>query len=816
MDRLLQNVRFALRMLAKERAVTLVALLTLGLGIGATTAIYSVVSAVLFAPLPYPQPERLVSVGGAFPGLGFDQAGLSEVEWAALREHPEVFDSVGVLHGWGPSLTLGEPERLIGAQVSPSLFSQLQVRYALGRGFAPEDERPGAPKVVILSDALWRRRFSADRAVLGRTVTLSGVPHTVVGVLQRGFTAPMDLSETTATEIFAPHTLDPSNMNPGRHNLTGVARLAPGATLETARALLSTTATRLATEYPSYYPPNSRFAFRARSFHEEVVGNARAPLLLLLGAVGFVLLIACANVANLLLSRAEVRQREMAVRTALGASRSQLFAQLLIESLCLSVAGALLGLLLCVWGLDALAWLIPTTLPRSNTIAVNGGVLLFAGGLALLTGVLFGLAPAWRLGQVDVHKALKEGGGVGFGQRQRLSRALIVAEVALALTLLVGAGLLLQSFMRLRGVPLGFNPRGILTFGLNLPEGRYTAPTASPRLAEQLQERLAAVPGVTQVTVASNLPLSGDTNDTVFHVQGRPYDTNFMTSTDLSAVTPSYFALMGIPLLKGRRLSEDDRMDAPPVVLVNQAFAELAFPGEDPLGKRIQLLDSAKSKNPYAEIVGVVGNVKNRALDVPTRQEVYLPLVQFTGTTHFPLKGLVVELRTDRSDGEVFPEVKDVLRELDPELPLPRVEGLEQVVGKLVAQPRLHLVLLGSFAFLALLLGVVGIYGVMSYWVTQRRREFGVRLALGAQQDHVVRMVVGQGMRLAGLGVGIGCALSLALSRLIGALLFNVSPRNPATFLSVVAVLGGAALLATYLPAFRASRVNPMESLRAD
>ncbi len=815
MGRLLQNLRFAVRMLVKERGVTLVAMLTLGLGIGATTALYSVVSAVLFAPLPYPQPESLVSLGGTYAGLGFGRVGLSEVEWLALREHRDAFETIGVLHGWGPTLNAGEPELLIGAKVSAGLLSQLRVRCALGRGFEEADERPGAPKVVLLSDAFWRRRFSADPKILGQTLPLSGEPHTVVGVLPRGFTAPMDLAETTATEVFSPVTLDPSQLNPGRHNLTAVARLAPGATAEHGQAVLKATAATLAAQHPAYYPPNAGFAFRLTSFHSEVVGESRGALLLLLGAVGFVLLIACANVANLLLSRAEVRQREMAVRAALGASRAQLVGQLLIESLCLSLLGGALGLVLCAWGLDALAWLIPTTLPRSNSIAVDGSVLAFNAGLALFTGILFGLAPAWRLSCVDVHKALKDSGSAGFGKRQRLSRALIVAEVALALTLLVGAGLLTQSFLQLRYVPLGFDPANILTFSVQVPAAKSVEEGGARRLAEALEQQLAGLPGVRGVAVSTQLPLSGG-DDTLFHVQGRPYDTNLMANTNLGGVSPGYFELLHIPLIKGRPFSRMDGPDAPKVVAVNRTFAALAFPGEDPLGKRIQLLDSAQSKNPYVEIVAVVGDVKNLGLNVPTRQEVYLPLAQFAASTSFPLKAVEVSLRSDLPLAESYPAVREVLRQVDPQLPLAKVETLEHRVAKQVAQPRLHLVLLGSFAFLALLLGVVGIYGVMSYWVTQRRREFGVRLALGARQEHVVRMVVGQGMRLAGVGVGIGCALALALSRLMTSLLFDVSPRNPLTFVGVAGVLGAAALAATYLPAFRASRVPPMDSLRAE
>jgi predicted permease len=807
MRTLLQDLRYAARALRASPGFTLVAALTLALGVGANTAIFSVVHAVLLRPLPFAEPDRLVrafTVNDGIPGS------MSPPDFLDFRAQNHVFQGLAAYDALDFTLTaLGEPARLPGVSVTSGFFETLGVRPLLGRTFRAEESRPDRSRVVLLSHALWRQRFGGDPGVLGRTVTLDGRSYTVVGVMPPGFDYP------ARRELWTPIPEDEdftSEENRRGEYLAVIGRLRPGATLDQAAADLAALAGRLAREHPE---TNTAIGASVASLEEHLVRDVRRPLLVLLGAVAFVLLVACANVANLLLVRASARESELAVRAALGAGRLRLLRQLLTESLLLGTIGGGVGLLLASWGAAALVRLAPPGIPRVEGVGMDGPVVVFALGVALLTALLFGTVPALQSTRPALAATLKEGGRGALGARHgaRTRGLLVVAETALAVVLLVGAGLLLKSFVRLLEVDPGFRFERRLAFELQLPDSDYGDDARKDAFYRSLLERLDALPGVLSAGAVTGLPLSGTNFLISFDVEGRPpARPGQSVAMQVRIATPEYFETMGIPLRRGRLFSDADRAAAPQVVLLSEPAVRRFFPGEDPLGKRIDLgwTRGHSETRVGGEVVGIVGGVKQGGLADPFEPEIYVPHAQV------PLGWLSVVLRVDGDPRGLAAAVVREVRALDPNLPVAEVKTLDDVVSQAVARPRFYLSLLALFAAIALALAAVGIFGVLSYTVAQRRREIGIRMALGAEPAAVLRSVMTGALLLAAGGLALGLLGALALTRAIRSLLFGVSAADPSTFLAVAATLAAAAALASWLPARSATRVDPASALRAE
>jgi putative ABC transport system permease protein len=802
MSSLFADLRYSIRILTRSPAFSIAALLALALGTGANTAIFSVVHAVLLEPLPYPAPDRLVMLwqdmrarGGparewATPGNYFD--------WKA--ETP-VFEHVAAIGGWAPALTgAGEPEQLVGAQVTATYFDVLGVPPLLGRAFLPEEDVPGAERVVVIAHDLWQRRLAGDPGVVGRTVTLDGEPHAVVGIMPPGF-RPAVLA---AAQIWRPRRMNAANPSRGAVILRVVARLRADVSVDQARTRLASAAQRLERQYPDW---NTKVGFVVERLHDQVVGDVRPALLVLLGAVGFVLLIACANVANLLLARASSRTREIAVRLALGARRGRVIRQLLTESLVLAVAGGAAGLLVAFWGVDLLMAFVPAGGPLNREVGLDVPVLIFTAVVTLLTGLAFGVAPALQTSRPDMAASLKEGGkhGASAGTR-RLRRALVAAEVAVAITLLVGAGLLARSFVNLQGTYLGFDPAGVLVASVSPPSARYPEDPQRVAFYDRLIERAAALPGVRTAALTSIIPLAIGDSDMSFLIEGVPPPA---TGEDYPVgwyriVSPGYFDTLRLPLARGRTFEESEPA---PVFVVNEAMVRKYWPAEDPLGRRIRL-----SRNgPWFTLVGVVGDVRQRGARETPQPQMYFPYRQFIEPG-----AVVVALRTDGDPLALASSLRSAVREIDADLPVYGVARLDELVSGSVAQPRFVMLLVVVFAALALSLAAVGIYGVMSYTVVQRTGELGVRMALGASPGDLFRLLLGDALRVTAAGLAIGCGAALLLGRTMRGLLFGVSSADPLTFAATTAFLLGVALLASYLPARRATRVDPLLALRTE
>jgi len=805
MQKLWQDLRYGVRMLYKNRGFTSVALLALALGIGANTAIFSVVNSVLLRPLPFRDPQRLIMIWE-----NYQQRGGPEREWAApadfrdFRDQAQSFEHVAALVGWGPTLTgQDEPEDLQGAAVSHDTFAMLGVEPALGRAFTADEDRAGAERVAVLSHNLWQRRFGSDPAIVGKNLTLGGESYTVIGVMPRGFSFPI----LKDTEIWRPITSALAAI-PGCDRgcviLRVIAKLNPGVTLEAARAEMTALTSRLAEQYPE---SNKGVGATLVPLHEQLVGDVRPAMLVLLGAVGLVLLIACANVANLLLARAAAREKEVAIRAALGASRARLIRQHLTESLVLAMIGGAVGLLLAFWIVDLLVSFAPKGTPRLDEIAIDPIVLAFTCGVALLTGLVFGLAPALLSSRTNFNSALKEGGRdtSASSRGARVRSALVVSEVALALMLLVGAALLIKSFVNLQRVNPGFNPKDVVRVDVGLPRTRYPERNQSATFYKQLLDRIAALPGIQSAGAVSNLPLSGGGTDSDFGIEGRaPAEPGQNPVAWYSSVTPGYFRAMGIRLLRGRVFTEADNADAPKTVLISETMARRYFPDEDPVSKRLVFGGGSDPR----EIVGVISDVKFFGLNLDARPSMYFPHAQT------PARGMSLVVRTQGDPLTLAAAIRGQVSALDRDLAVSNVMTMEQLVGVSLAEPRFTLLLLGAFAAVAMLLSAIGVYGVVSYSVTQRSHEIGVRMALGAQMSDVLKLVVGQEMTLVLGGVGLGLIAAFALSRVMESLLFGVSATDVTTFAFTSVILAGVALAACFIPARRALKVDPMVALR--
>jgi putative ABC transport system permease protein len=800
---MIKDLRYALRQLLKAPSFTAVAILTLALGIGACTAIFSVVNVVLLRPLDYPEPGRIVIIRETqlpqFPE--FSVSPPNYLDWEKQTKSYEYFAAYG-----GANLNLtgeGEPQRLVGVKTTAHYFDAYGVKPVLGRMLLPEEDAPGKNHVVVLSYPFWQRVFGGTHDVVGRAIQLNGEPYTVVGV------APVGFGLTSKVDAWTPMAFKPdeiANDARGGHYINVVGRLRPGVTVAQARAELEVIAAQLAKQYPD---SNKGWGIFMMPIQDYTVRDVKPVLYTLLGAVGCVLLIACANLANLLLARATARHREISIRAALGASRARLVRQLLTESVVLSLCGGVAGLLLARWGLDALLALAPTSLPRVTEIHLDSGVLIFSLALSIITGLVFGIAPAWLAARADVNEALKQGtrGSTEGGARGRLRSALVVIEVTFALMLLGGAGLLARSFMQLAHVDPGFIPENATVLRLSLPQKKYATSEQQTAFADSLLERVKALPGVQFAGITHSMPLVGD-YVLGFNIEGHPaIAPSDLPSTNYYAVTPDYLRAMGIRLVRGRVFTPQDDAKAPRVAIINETMARQYFPNEDPIGKRINITNGPDT---WRQIIGIVGDIKQYGVDKATSAQSYEPFAQV------PFSSLNVVIRTNGSPAALLGALRPAVYAVDKDQPIGAIRPLEEIVADSIARQRFAMTLLSVFSGVALIIAAVGIYGVMAYNVVQRTGEFGIRMALGAQQRDVLRLVLSQGGKLIGLGLVIGLAATLAASRAMGSMLFNTSAQDPLTLGTITLLLGAVALIACLLPANRATKVNPIEALRAE
>jgi len=806
MDQIFADIRYGLRGLMKRPAATAIALLTLALGIGVNTAIFSAVDSILLRPLPLKDPERLVSVWEKTLRLGIQQNEAAPANFFDLRNQNQSFEALGAFGPLDINLTgTGDPERLDGQLVTANVFSILGVAPALGRTFLPNEDQLGQEHVVVLSDALWQRRFNRDPSILNRNLTLNGESFTVVGVMPPGFFFPL-----RETALWVPWAMEPEQASGrGDHYLRLVGRLKPDVTLEGANADLESIAQRLSAEYPR---TNEGLGFTARSLQRDYAGDLRLPILILFGAVGLVLLIACANVANLLLAQATMRRKEIAIRIALGARRWTIVRQMLVESLLLACVGGLLGVLGAFWGVQALAKFLPESLSKLQGITIDARVFVFSLGVSVLTAIVFGGVPALLASRTTPGATLSDvardmaGGTSG----RHVRRVLVVSEVALAVVLLVSAGLLIRSFQLLRHVDAGFNPENAITMRMVLPFPKYSKPEARRAFYDEVLRQIKAVPGIQAAGMITFLPLSFNGMNFSFSVEGRPSPSDMKLPFALfRVVSPDYFRAMGIPLLRGRYFETHDSPDSTPVVLINRRFAEQYWPGEEAIGKRVKV-GPADSPNAWFTVVGVVGDVRQTGL-YEQRLEFYVPYMQDRRSFMAP-RDLVV--RTKADPAVIAGAVRQAVWAVDKDQPVSNVRTMDQVFASAISPERFQALMLGLFAGLALVLACVGLYGVISYSVVQRTHEIGVRMALGAQSVDVLRLVIRQGMLLTFTGLAVGILGGMFVTRVLSDMLFGVTPRDPLTFAGVPVLLLVVAFLACYIPARRATRIDPLVALR--
>ena len=797
---LLRDARYAVRQLIKSPGFTVVAVLTLALGVGATTAIFSVVNGVLLQPLPYPESDRLVRVHEIVPQYGlFSVAPATFLDW---RQQNTVFEHIATYQGASSTFSGPEgPERLQGAQVSWDTFQLLRASPVIGTTFTADQDQPGKNNVIVISYGMWQQRFGGDTSVVGRSITLNGTPVTIVGVMPAGFYFP-----NRTAEFWRPVALNPANASRGGHFLGVVARLKPGVTLDRAGTEMKAISERLAVQYPEASAGESA---RVVQLQEQIVGAIRPALLTLFAAVGVVVLIACANVANLLLVRASVREKEIAIRTALGAGRRRLVAQMLSESLVLAIVGGALGVVLGYLAIAPIQTLSAGSIPRVADVRVDGSVLAFAALASIVTGILFGLAPAWQASRAGVSTVLKEGGRSSSTSGGRWVRsALLVAEVALSIILLTGAILLLRSFDKLVNVNPGFDPKSVLAFQVSLPAPSYKTPETHVTFFENLVQKLEAQPGMQSAAVVQTLPMRGD-YVLSFDVRGRaPLKPGDTPSANYRAISPRYFESLSIPLLRGRAFTSQDSATGQHVAIVDEAFVKKHFAGEEPMGQGLHI---GNGFDGFFEIVGIVASVHYGGLDSTADPTMYVPMPQDDFATMWVLA------RAKAGDpGQLAVPVRQAVRDLDPGLPAYSITPLATVVSDSVAQRRFSMLLLVLFAGVALFLAAVGLYGVVSYTVSQRTREIGLRMAIGAEPSHVLGMIIGGGMKLVVVGVAIGVAGALAFSRLVRTLLFDVAPSDPTSYAVTAGLLIVVAAIACYVPARRAMRVDPLVAMQVE
>jgi putative ABC transport system permease protein len=799
METLFRDIRYGFRSLLKRPGFTAIALIALALGIGANTAIFSLVNAVLLRPLPFAEPDRLVWMWGNIRNGG-NRASVAPLDFLDFRQQNNTFEQFAASLSFPRPLNLtgtGEPERLTGAAVTGNYFQALGVQPALGRAFLLDNEKPGSDQVTVLSHRLWQKRFGGDPNIVDKTVTLDGKSFTVLGVM------PPDFSFPNSAELWIPLNFDisPGMKQRKAHFLRPIGKLKAGVTLAQAQADMDAVSRRLEAQYPD---TNTGWGLRLVSLREQLVGNTRPMLFILFGAVGFVLLIACANVANLLLVRAAGRQKEIALRTALGAGRWRIVRQMITESVLLALVGGTLGALLPMWGVDLLVTLSAGSIPSTAHVRIDATVLGFTLLISVLTGVLFGLAPALRTMRLNLSESLKEGGRGASegGQRNRTRSVLVVLESAIAVVLLIGAGLLIRSLIRLQNVSPGFDAQNVLTMRLDLSRQKYDTPDKSANFFSQLENRLGALPGVESVGLVTELPLSGQPNDMPYSVEGRPpvtIDQSF--DDDFRRVNRQYFSALRIPFLRGRNFTEQEVRQSAKVVIISDLLAQQTFPNEEPLGKRLVM----SFGNQAFEIIGIVGDIRHRSLETDPRACMYMPTYE---------GGMNVVIRTKSDPGGAAAAVRNEVKGIDPDQPVADLRTMDEWLTTAVATPRYRTTLIGLFALVALVLAATGIYGVMSYSVTQRTHEIGVRMALGARRVDVLTLVVRQGMALVLAGIALGLLGAFALTRVMSTLLFGVTAKDPLTFVGVAALLTLVAFVACYVPARRATKVDPLTALR--
>ncbi|HKU74129.1 MAG TPA: ABC transporter permease [Pyrinomonadaceae bacterium] len=800
-ENIVRDVTYSLRVLIKSYAFTIVVILTLALGIGANTAIFSFANGILLRPLPYPQSDRLAVLDETAPKQGIESLSVSYPNFLDWRDQNTVFEGVATHYGTSRfAMTQGgQPAEIRGSRVSYGLFEVLRVPPLLGRTFTMNEDRPEEDGVVILGYDLWQRSFGGNSNIIGQTVVVSSRPRTVIGVMPRGFRFP------EVSELWVPLAFTTKIYTRNDHGLDAIARLKDGVTLAQAQNEMNTIARRIEEQNPV---TNEGLGVKVIGLHENLSGNYRDALLILLGVVGCVLLVACVNVANLMLARATARQKEFALRAALGAGRWQIMRQLLIESLLLAIIGGALGFVLSIWALRLLLTAIPIDLPFWMNFGLDLRVLGFTLAITLLTGFSFGALPALQTSRVDLNDNLKEGGRGAGGVRSRARSLLVVTEIAMSLVLLVGAGLMIQSFLRLRSVNIGLNPKNVLTATLVLPRAKYTKNEQRTEFFKQLMERVRSLPGVEAASATGTLPLNGSNWGRGLTVEGYPVLSGGQTpSVQHTVVTPGYFRTMGISLLAGRDFNDSDAKDAPDVTIIDERLGRQYWPNDSPIGKRVRF-GPPEDNEPWHTIVGVVSVVRHQRVQEDTDASVYLPHQKI------PVTGMSLVARTTSNPQDFIGAVRREVAQLDPDLPVSEVATMEEVVAEAIWQPRLYATLFAVFAGGALLLALIGIYGVMAFLVQTRTHEIGIRMALGASARDVFKLIVGRGMKLTAVGVVIGVGGAIALTRLMHSLLFNTSATDPFIFILISAVLSVAAFFACYLPARRAARVDPLIALR--
>lgn len=820
MKTFLQDVSYAVRSFSQTPAFALAVIASLAIGIGVNTALFSVTQAVLLRPLPYADADRLAILWNRSPGLNIAEDWFSTAQYFDVKNSSKSFEDVGIVYGVSQNLTGdGNPERVSVRNVSSNLLPLLGAKPALGRLFTVEEDANPPAHTAILMHGMWKRRYGSDPGVLGKKLILNGNPYEIVGVLPEDFTFSREVIATLygdeEAEILLPFPLAAAAAsNRGNEDYNIVAKLRPGISTRQAQAEMDALTARLRRDFPEVYPPNGGLTFSVVPLHEQVVGQTRRPLLILLGAVGFVLLICCANVASLLLARAVNRQKEIAVRQALGADRKRVLQQLLSESVTLAVAGGVAGVVLAYASLQGLYLLGPRSVPRLEEIGINGTVLLFTLALAVISGLLFGLAPALRLARIDLHTTLNEAGrgssgsGAAWSRSGWMRKLLVAAQMALSVMLLIGAGLLIRSFILLKNVNPGFNSQGVLTAGVTMTGQKYSTPEAILETYRRIWEEFGKIPGVTAAGGNSFLPMNNAFAWGPVTIEGRaPLPGEQFINADMRIVGGRYFEAMQIPLKSGRLFNEFDMRQNPRVVLVDEYLAAQMWPGQDPLGKRLKF-GGLTSESPWMSVVGVVGRVKQYSLESDDRIALYIP------QTQAPRREMYFTLRSQQDPDTLATALRAAIRQIDPDLPVYSVRTMDSRVEESLARRRFSTVLLGLFAAVAMVLAALGVYGMLAYQVSQGTREIGIRMALGASQTGILRLILGQGARVALAGIALGMAGALALSRLLQSMVFGIHAADPATFTVIPVLLGGLAVLASIAPALRASRIDPAISLR--